>query len=70
MSAVAQLADNVAKLLEGQARQDKRLDAIDQRLREVEKVAQFGRGIGWAMLRIGAVAVAAGALWEWLRGQI
>ena len=63
---VGELLAGIATLREGQKRQDGRLDRIEQRLHEVERVTQFGRGIGWALLRLGATAAAVLAAWEWL----
>jgi len=68
--ATSELLAGIAALREGQRRQDGRLDRIEQRLHEVERVTQFGRGIGWAVLRFGAVVVAAMAAWEWLRPKL
>ncbi len=62
-----ELLAGIAALQEGQRRQDVRLDRIEQRLHEVERVTQFGRGIGWALLRFGALIAATVAAWEWLR---
>jgi len=67
---VAKLSENVARLLEGQKRQDKRLDVMSLQLRDVEKVTQMGKGIGWAILRIGAFCALAVGLWEWARSYL
>lgn len=62
MGAIGGLTSDVAHIAE-------RLERMDKRLAKVEAVTQFGRGIGWAILRIGAVVAAAIALWEWLGGK-
>lgn len=63
-----EVVERLARLEEGQRRQDEKLDSIDGRLRKVERVAEFGQGAAWALLKFGAVAatlaVALTAIWE------
>jgi len=66
-----EIVERLARLEEGQHRQDAKLDCIDGRLRRVEQVASFGSGAAWALLKLGAVASAAAvagiAVWEKFR---
>ncbi len=67
-----EVVERLARLEEGQRRQDAKLDSIDGRLGRVEQIASFGRGAAWALFKFGAVAAGAAALgaalWEKLRG--
>ncbi len=63
----AQILATVSRVEEGQKRQDERLDRMDRRLAEVEKITLLGRGAAWMLLRTGALIAAAIAGWEWLK---
>ena len=69
-----EVIERLARLEEGQHRQDAKLDCIDGRLVKVEQVLTFGKGAAWMLFKFGAVsAFAAGiaiALWEKARAAI
>lgn len=66
-----EIVERLARLEEGQRRQDHKLDSIDGRLCKVERVAEFGQGAAWALFKLGAAAtallLALTAVWERLR---
>ncbi len=64
---VAQLHEDLGALKEAIQRLDGRVGTLDRRMGKIEEITTFGRGIGWALLRIGVVIAAAIGLWEWFR---
>ncbi len=71
---MSEIIERLARLEEGQRRQDEKLDSIDSRLLKVEKVAEYGKGAAWALLKLGAATaalmIAAATIWEKLRTTI
>lgn len=69
-----EIIERLARLEEGQKRQDSKLDSIDSRLVKVEEIMTFGKGAAWMLLKFGAVAAfAAGvaiAVWEKAKAAI
>lgn len=49
---------------------EKTVYKMDARLQKVEGVTQFGRGIGWLLLRIGAIVTGAIVVWETIKNHI
>ena len=46
-----EIVERLARLEEGQRRQDQKLESIDSRLGKVERVAEFGQGAAWALFK-------------------
>lgn len=69
-----EIVERLARLEEGQRRQDQKLESIDSRLGKVERVAEFGQGAAWALFKFGAVAAALTlaftAVWEKARALL
>jgi len=69
-----EIIERLARMEEGQRRQDAKLDCIDGRLVKVEQVMTFGKGAAWMLFKFGAFALAVAgiaiALWEKARAAV
>lgn len=68
-----EITDRLSRLEEGQYRQDEKLGNIETRLRQLETIAEFGKGAAWVLLKLGALSatltIIGVAIWEKVRSS-